>query len=391
MFGKPKRIHSDQGTEFVNEVIGTLCKKWGIVQTNTGGYQPQANPVERVHRFMNATMTMLCDRFGENWPVHLPAAIFAYNSSTCDATGFTPFELVFAGQKPTLLQELDLSVEANVLGLREVPNTAMFRQQAANKLHEAYLQVRRKQEYMASKRRAEILKKQGPKQSKKMEYAIGDQVLYWEPALTEYLHHEDDKGSKVKAPSKWKKRWSGPHTIRKRERNKTDFHYSFWHRERGATVTTHVNRLKLFQPWSEGIASTSWRYDTKRTYKTGEWVAEGSLVVVPLEKPYPFGVGKLLESEDNGDLTLQWLGNRDENVRGRFELGWLNKQGKPYYASTPKDLDHLPYTANSDGIVMNQRDVLIHGFELSETGKLPRTMLRTISEHPNVWWKPNTI
>ena len=116
-----------------------------------------------------------------------------------------------------------------------------------------------------------------------------------------------------------------------------------------------------------------------------------SLVVVPLEKPYPFGVAKVLDSGENGDLVLQWLGNRNNEIRGRFELGWLTNKGKPYYAAVPKQIDHKPYTANSDGVEMNQRDVLIHGFELSETGKLPKTMLRSISEHPNVWWKPAKI
>ena len=70
-------------------------------------------------------------------------------------------------------QELDLQVEATTLGLKEVPNCALFRQQAANKLHEAYLQVRRKQEYMASKRKAEILAKEGPLQRKRVEYNVG--------------------------------------------------------------------------------------------------------------------------------------------------------------------------------------------------------------------------
>ena len=391
-FGKPKRIHSDKGPEFVNEVIDMLCKRWQIQQTDTGGYQPQANPVERVHRFINATMTMLCDKFGENWPVHLPAATFAYNSSTCDATGFTPFELVFAAQKPTLLHELDLRTEAATLGLDEVPDTAVFRQQAANRLHEAYLQVRRKQEYMAMKRREEILAKEGPRQKKRVKYKVSDQVLFWEPAQSKYLHQEDGEvdEQKIKAPSKWRAKWTGPHTITKLS-EKSDDHYEIWHREKGTSVIAHANRLKLFQPWSEGVASTSWMYDSKRSYKCGDWVDEGSLVVVPLERPYPFGVAKLLKSDPNGELTLQWLGNKKDDVRGNFELGWLNDKGKPYYAPVPKDLEHKPYTANSDGVCMNQRDVLMHSFSLTETGKLPRPMLRTISTHPNVWWSPERI
>jgi hypothetical protein len=48
----------------------------------------------------------------------------------------------------------------------------------------------------------------------------------------------------------------------------------------------------------------------------------------------------------------------------------------------------MPYTTemDSEDLVMNQRDVLIHSFELTGTHKLPAPLLRAISRHPHVWW-----
>ena len=65
-FGRPHRIHSDEDSEFVNEALKVMFKEWDIVHTSTGGYQPQANPVERYHRFTNSSMTMLSAKFGAN-------------------------------------------------------------------------------------------------------------------------------------------------------------------------------------------------------------------------------------------------------------------------------------------------------------------------------------
>ena len=86
-FGKPEILHSDEGKEFVNGAMTKLCALWDISFSSTGGYQPQANPVERFHRFLNGSMTMLSDKWGGDWPLYLPAAVFAYNASVNDATG----------------------------------------------------------------------------------------------------------------------------------------------------------------------------------------------------------------------------------------------------------------------------------------------------------------
>jgi len=195
-FGKPRRVLSDKGTEFANKALDKVFKKWNIENIDTGGYQPQANPVERYHRFLNATMTMLCAKHGSNWPEYLPAAVFAYNSSTCESTQFTPFELVFCAQEPTLLHELDLSDLGRELEINKnerASPTAAFWQEARNRLHAAYIEVRNQQEKMAMKNRQALQGRQGPRQKQLVKYEVDDQVMYWEPQQQVPMQTEEQR------------------------------------------------------------------------------------------------------------------------------------------------------------------------------------------------------
>ena len=141
----------------------------------------------------------------------------------------------------------------------------------------------------------------------------------------------------MKAPKKWKDSWTGPHEIISKKKDKTGFRYEIYHKKRGTKLSTHVNKLCRFQPWSEGIISTSSIIDGKALYKCGEWVQDGALVIVPLLKPYPFGVAKLISCETEGDMNLQWLGNNTNNVKHDFLPGWrATKKSKPYYSMTSR-------------------------------------------------------
>ena len=53
-----------------------------------------------------------------------------------------------------------------------------------------------------------------------------------------------------------------------------------------------------------------------------------------------------------------------------------------------RDKDDVPYVTVLDGdeLALNQRDILIHSFELTAAQKLPAPMLRAIGRHPHVWW-----
>jgi hypothetical protein len=397
-YGKPRRIHSDEGREFVNEALDKMFKRWGIVSTSTGGYQPQANPVERYHRFMNSAMTMLSTNFGKDWPSYIPAATFAYNASVCASTAHTPYELVYGGRKPNLLQDINLDI-FDITPPAEATDFSAFKETAIDKLRKAYRHVRIQQEkssqtnkdYVNAKRAAHRKNGLPPKLP---EYEVDDFILYWEPAQAKTMQTPAQRLANItmtKAPKKWKASWTGPHRITAKKADETGHRYTFYHRGRGREITTHVNKLSGYQPWSEGILSTSADIDTQPLYKSGSWVANGSLVVVPLQEPYPFGIALLLDCTEDGSMELQWMGNVKDNINGTYDPGWKtsrHSRGKPYYAQTAKTGTHAPYTTAMDELHMNQRDVLIHGFKLTASGHLPAPLLRAIARHPYVWWNP---
>ena len=398
-YGRPKRIHSDEGREFVNHALTSMFKRWDIIHTSTGGYQPQANPVERYHRFMNSSMTMLSTKFGNDWPSYLPAATFAYNASVCQSTNHTPYELVYGGRKPTLIQDIDLLqdifTDTQPTG---TPDYTKFKKEAIGTLRDAYKTVRAQQEtasqnnkhYINAKRSTHRKNGKPPKQP---EYEIGDFILHWEPAQAKIMQTPQQRLQNItatKAPKKWKDPWTGPHMITGKTPDETGYRYRFYHRGRGVEIGAHVNKLHGYQPWSTGVLSTSADIDDKPLYKSGSWVTDGSLVVVPLERPYPFGIALLLSSGEDGAMRLQWLGNRDDSLTGTLEPGWKHRGGRgvAHYSTTAPTVAHVPYTTAMDDLHMNQRDVLIHGFELTASGHLPAPLLRAIAKHPYVWWDP---
>ena len=111
--------------------------------------------------------------------------------------------------------------------------------------------------------------------------------------------------------------------------------------------------------------------------------------VVPLHRPYPFGLALVLDYDDEGDLTLQWVSNSNYVVKGPYKEGWSSpKVTKAYYDYTKRCATHIVYTTTTDKFRMNQRNVLMHGIELTEAQMLPAPVLRAIAKHPYVWWDP---
>ena len=386
-FGKPEILHSDEEKEFVNGAMTKLCALWDISFSSTGGYQPQANPVERFHRFLNGSMTMLSDKWGGDWPLYLPAAVFAYNASVNDATGYSPYELIFGGRRAMLLHDLNLHKQCGPGATTASEN--LFVREAGERRRKAYEAVRTQQEGLAAANRKVIEAKRGER-AMTAKFEEGDFVLFWEPRQAKTMSSAPEGlQPESRAPAKWTRKWSGPHVINKRVQDETGHRYTFYHKSRGIDVETHINKLCSYRPWSEGLGSTSWDIDAKQLYNCGGWVPVGSIVVVPLQQPHPFGIAKVLACTDEGDLQLHWMSNPQGKPKGPYAPGWTTPVVlKPYYADTKKYVSHVPYTTDLDGFRMNQRDVLMHSFELTEANMLPAPMLRAIAKHPYVWWNP---
>ena len=96
LFGPPKTILSDQGTEFNNAVVDRLIKATGVEKRITSAYHPRTNGLtERFNYTFVEALRKFTSEDNENWPKWVPFVLMAFRSRTHSTTGFTPFELMF--------------------------------------------------------------------------------------------------------------------------------------------------------------------------------------------------------------------------------------------------------------------------------------------------------
>lgn len=94
-FGAPKMLLTDQGANFCSSLMRNLARKFRIKQFRTTAYHPQTNgSIERSHHVLTEYLKQYIDR-QHDWDEFLEMAMFSYNTSQHEGTGFTPHELVF--------------------------------------------------------------------------------------------------------------------------------------------------------------------------------------------------------------------------------------------------------------------------------------------------------
>ena len=100
IFGLPKVIRSDEGTDVDATIINYLCNSFGIIKARTPAYAPWANPVERFHQTLNQMIrTFLIGSSPTLWSAFIPYVTYTYNNTVTPVTGFRPAEIFLGTSK----------------------------------------------------------------------------------------------------------------------------------------------------------------------------------------------------------------------------------------------------------------------------------------------------
>jgi len=102
LFGPANFLQSDQGTEFLNEVIKHLLKLAGTEHRVTSPYNPRTNGLtERFNQTLCDALRKHAETCPNDWHLWIDFILLSYRSRVNSITGFTPFELTFGRRMNT--------------------------------------------------------------------------------------------------------------------------------------------------------------------------------------------------------------------------------------------------------------------------------------------------
>ena len=102
LYGYPKKLLSDRGSQFTSELFKQICALNGVKKLYTSAYHPQTDGmVERLHRWIKEKLKLIAVERGldfrnrNDWDVWISDIEFVYNSTPTRAHGLAPFELIY--------------------------------------------------------------------------------------------------------------------------------------------------------------------------------------------------------------------------------------------------------------------------------------------------------
>jgi len=137
-FGFPKILQSDNGTEFVNQVVAHLTKSAKIDHRLTTPYHPRANGLaERFVQTATKTIKKLFHGVKRDWDTHVPFTQYAINIKIASIHKSTPFAIMF-GRSHNSFSDFTSTPLANVSDLENLKEIIALREQA---IHPSIFQV----------------------------------------------------------------------------------------------------------------------------------------------------------------------------------------------------------------------------------------------------------
>ena len=118
-FKVPNRIISNNDTPFLNKDVHHLIDWYSISHTTSISYYPKGNGQAEVSdkRLLNILKKMTKEN-GKGWKEELPTALWAHRTTKSQATGASPFSLVYGTKVVILIDLVRLAVKlAKIVGI----------------------------------------------------------------------------------------------------------------------------------------------------------------------------------------------------------------------------------------------------------------------------------
>ena len=95
-FRVPKEVVIDGGPQFVSHQFEAMLWKYHIQHRIASPYHPQANgKAESTNKFIKSILTKTVNIHYRDWADKLLEALWAYRTTWCNTTGFSPYDLVY--------------------------------------------------------------------------------------------------------------------------------------------------------------------------------------------------------------------------------------------------------------------------------------------------------
>uniref|UniRef100_A0A3B1K8B9 Gypsy retrotransposon integrase-like protein 1 n=1 Tax=Astyanax mexicanus TaxID=7994 RepID=A0A3B1K8B9_ASTMX len=221
IFGLPKIIQTDQGTNFMSRVFSQVMKTLQIKHVVSSSYHPESQgALERFHQTLKSMLRKYCLDSGRQWDDGVPFALFATREAVQESLGFSPAQLVFGH---SVRGPLKLLKESFLSDKKEETNVLDYVSKFREHLHAACQAAKTALCSVQGKMKQHYDRKTVPRQ-----FQPGDKVLVLLPLL----------GSSLSA------KFSGPYVIQQKL-SETDYVVKTPDRNRKSRVC-HINMLKSY-------------------------------------------------------------------------------------------------------------------------------------------------
>ena len=224
--GIPREIVTNQGSNFMSQLLAELYKFLHIHSIRTSPYHPQTDGlVERFNQTLKNMLQKVVAKEGKDWEKLLPYLLFAYREVPQASTGFSPFELLYGR---AIRGPIDVIRETWEADERSDDSVVSYLLATQEKLWDMAEIVEENLTRVQSKQ-----KRWYDKGARLREFKKGDPVMVLLPTSS----------------SKLLAQWQGPYQIIERTGKVT-----YWvdlHDRRKRQSIFHVNMLKAFQVRSQ--------------------------------------------------------------------------------------------------------------------------------------------